>query len=129
MSPAVTVLFTQVLMGAGVLFIIAYIGNRITFSNRFVNALVTAVVFAAFYSTLTFTVDTTLLPPELREARQHAWLDIIFISAAIVFVVDLTANMLSFSNRLISALVTAVLFAALFAALIYATGGIRADAI
>ena len=123
MSSAVTALLTQVLIGAGVLFIIAYIGNRMTFSNRFVNALVTALIFTILYGSLYFVVDTNLLPPELREARQHAWLDIIAMSAALVFVTDLVANMLSFSNRLMSAGVTAGVFAVLFALLIYATGG------
>ena len=122
MSPAVTALLAHVLIGASILFIIAYIGNRITFSNRFVNALVTALIFAVLFGTLAFTVDTTVLPPELREARQHAWLDMIAMSAALVFVIDLVANMRSFSNRLTSAFVTAMMFAVLFAFLIYATG-------
>ncbi len=128
MSPALIAVLTQVLIGTGVLFIIAYIGNRITFSNRFANALVTALVFTVFYGALAFTVDTTVLPPELREARQHVWLDMIAMSAALVFVIDLVANMLSFSNRLVSAFVTAVVFAVLFAFLIYATGGVPINA-
>jgi hypothetical protein len=121
MSPATTALLTHVLIGASILFIIAYIGNRITFSNRFVNALVTAAIFAVLFGALAFIVDTSI-PPELMEARQHAWLDLIVMSAGLVFVIDLVANMLSFSNRLTSAFVTAVMFAVLFAFLIYATG-------
>ncbi len=46
MPPAVTALLTHVPIGASILFIIAYIGNRITFSNRFVNALVIQSRFA-----------------------------------------------------------------------------------
>lgn len=121
MSLAVTSLLARTLIGAGILFIIAYLGNRITFSNRFVNALVTALVFAAFFGAFIFTVDTAVQPPELSEARQHAWLDMIAASAGLVFVIDLVANMLSFSNRLVSAFVTAAIFAVLFPLLIYAT--------
>jgi hypothetical protein len=44
------------------------------------------------------------------------------MSAALVFVIDLVANMLSFSSRIMNALMAAVLFAVLFAFLIYATG-------
>src|SRR3990170_3655815 len=119
MSPAITALLAHVLIGAGILFIIAYIGNRITFSNRFVNALVTAIVFAVLFGAFIFTVDTTLPPPELEGARQHAWVDLIAMAAGLVFVTDLLANMLSFSSRLMSAFVTAVLFAVLFAFFIY----------
>ena len=66
MSLAVTSLLARTLIGAGILFIIAYLGNRITFSNRFVNALVTALVFAAFFGAFIFTVDTAVQPPELQ---------------------------------------------------------------
>jgi hypothetical protein len=128
MSPSEAALLTQVLVGAGILFVIAYLGNRLTFSNRFVNALVTALVFALFYGALAYTVDTTVLPPELKEASRQTWLQMIVVAAALVFVIDLVANMISFSNRLTSALVTAVLFAALFALAIYATGGVPATA-
>ena len=122
MSLAVTSLLARTLIGAGILFIIAYLGNRLTFSNRFVNALVTALVFAVLFGAFIFAVDTAVQPPELSEARQHAWLDLIAASAGLVFVIDLVANMRSFSNRLTSAFVTAMMFAVLFAFLIYATG-------
>jgi hypothetical protein len=89
-----------------------------------VNALVTAFIFALSYGALYFTVHTTLLPPEIRQASQHAWMDMIATSAILVFLVDLTANALSFSNRLTSALVTAGLFAGLYTVVIYAMGGL-----
>jgi hypothetical protein len=124
MSPASSALLGHVLVGASVLFAIAYLGNRLTFSSRLVNALVTALIFAICYGALYFAVHTTLLPPEIRQASQHAWMDMIATSAILVFVVDLTANALSFSNRLTSALVTAGLFAVGYAILIYAMGGL-----
>ena len=127
MSASETALFTQVLVGSGLLFAIAYLGNALSFSNRFVNALVTAVIFFVIYAILAYTVDKTLLPPELQEVRE-TWLQMILMAAALVFVLDLVANLISFSNRLVSALVTAVLFAALFGLGIYFTGGVPTTA-
>ena len=125
MSPSETALITQVLISSGFLFGIAYLGNRLSFTNRFVNALVTALIFAVFYAGLAYTVDETVLPPELKEANRQTWLQMIVIAAGLVFVLDLVANFISFSNRFVSALVTAVLFAVLFgAAAIYSSGGI-----
>lgn len=40
MSPSETALLTNVLVGSGILFVIAYLGNVLTFTNRFVNALI-----------------------------------------------------------------------------------------
>jgi hypothetical protein len=122
MSPSETALLANVLVGSGILFVIAYLGNALTFSNRFVNALVTALVFAVFYAALIYTVDRTVLPPELKEATQDTWVQMVLIAAGLVFVLDLIANFISFSNRFVSALVTAVLFAALFGIAVYTTG-------
>jgi len=124
MSPSETAILTQVLAGSGVLFIIAYLGNRLSFSNRFVNALVTAVIFGVFYAALVYTVDTTVLPPELKEAGRKTWIQMILMAAGLVFILDLVANIISFSNRFVSALVTAVLFAVLFGFAVYSTGGL-----
>ena len=46
MSLAETALLYKVLVGARSLFGIGYVGNLLSFSNRFVNALVIAIVFA-----------------------------------------------------------------------------------
>ena len=48
-----------------------------------------------------------------------SWLQPVLIAAAVVFVLDLIGNMLSFSNRIVNALTTAVVFAVLFGSLIY----------
>ena len=128
MSASETALLTQVLVGSGLLFAIAYLGNALSFSNRFVNALVTAVIFFVIYAILAYTVDKTLLPPEFQEVSRETWLQIILMAAAIVFVLDLVANLISFSNRFVSALVTALLFAALFGLGIYYTGGVPTTA-
>lgn len=121
MSASETALLANVLVGSGILFIIAYLGNALTFSNRFVNALVTALVFAIFYAALIYTVDTTVLPPELKEATRDTWIQMVLMAAGLVFVLDLIANFISFSNRFVSALVTAVLFAVLFGVAVYTT--------
>ena len=49
MSPAEQTFLVQVLIAAGVLFVIGFIGNVLSFSNRFVNALVTAIIFVLVY--------------------------------------------------------------------------------
>lgn len=48
------------------------------------------------------------------------WLQPVLIAAAVVFVLDLIGNMLSFSNRVVNAFVTALVFAVLFGVLIQA---------
>ena len=68
-----------------------------------------------------------MLPPEVRAMSQETWLRMILMSAAVVFVLDLLANVLSFSSRLGNALVTALLFAVLLGVLVYTTGGIPAE--
>jgi hypothetical protein len=124
MSPSETAIITQVLISSGFLFGIAYLGNRLSFSNRFVNAFVTALIFAAIYAGLAYTVDESVLPPELKEANRQTWLQMIVIAAVLVFVLDLAANFLSFSNRFASALTTAVLFAILFGFALYSSSGL-----
>lgn len=53
------------------------------------------------------------LPPE------YGWLEPVLIGAAVVFVVDLIGNTLSFSSRFVNALVTSIVFAVIFGALTY----------
>jgi hypothetical protein len=48
-----------------------------------------------------------------------SWLQPILIAAAVVFVLDLIGNMISFSNRIVNALVTALVFAVLFGSLVH----------
>ena len=124
MSPAETALLIKVLAGAGILFVIGYIGNLLSFSSRFVNALVTAIVFAVVYGALVYFIDSATLPPDLQKVSQEQWIQVIGMSAVLVFIIDLVANMLTFSSRFWNAFMTAVVFAILFAALVYATGGV-----
>ena len=115
----------KVLIGAGILFVIGYIGNMLSFSNRFVNALVTAIVFGVIYGALYFVIDQATLSSEVGAMSQEQWFKMVAISAVLVFIIDLVANMLSFNNRFVNALMTAVVFAVLFGGLMYATGEIR----
>lgn len=124
MTPIETAFLYKVLVGAGVLFVIAYVGNLLTFSNRFVNALVTAILFGAIYFALIYFIDRSTLPAEMQSISQDTWIRMIVMASVLVFVIDLIANMMSFSSRFMSALVTAVLFALLFAAAAYFSGGI-----
>lgn len=124
MSPAETALLMKILAGAGVVFVIAFLGNLLSFSNRFVNALVTAIAFAVIYAGLYYLIDQTMLPAELRNISQEKWIQMVATAAALVFVLDFIANMISFSSRIGNALVTAVLFGVMFAILAYTTGGL-----
>jgi hypothetical protein len=49
----------------------------------------------------------------------YLWLEPVLIAAAVVFVIDLIGNALSFGSRVTNALVTAVVFAVVFGALVY----------
>ena len=124
MSAAVTALVAKILFGAGILFVIGYIGNLLSFSNRVVNALVTAIVFAVIYGALYYFIDKAMLPPDLQQISQQQWIQMIGLSAALVFVIDLVANMMTFSNRFVNALATAIVFAVLGGALLYFGGGV-----
>ncbi len=63
------------------------------------------------------------LPP------QYFWLEPVLLAAAVVFVVDLISNTITFSNRFANALMSAILFAALFGSLsYYGYGSVRIQA-
>lgn len=51
--------------------------------------------------------------------EQFTWLQPVLIAAAVVFVLDLIGNLISFSNRIVNALTTALVFALLFGSLIH----------
>lgn len=108
------------LIASIVVFVIGLIGNALSFSNRFVNALVTAIAFTVIFGALYhFThADVPPSPVEFMPA-EYRWLQPILIAAGVVFVVDLIGNFLSFSNRFVNALVTALVFLAIFGGLTY----------
>ena len=50
---------------------------------------------------------------------EYLWLEPVLIAAAVVFVVDLIGNMITFSNRFVNALATAIVFTVIFGGIIY----------
>jgi hypothetical protein len=124
MSEIETAFLVKILIGAGILFVIGYIGNMLSFSSRIMNALVTAVVFAGIYGALYFVIDKATLSAEVGVSSQQQWFKYVGISAVMVFVIDLVANMLAFNSRFVNALMTAIVFLVLFGGLMYAMGGV-----
>lgn len=124
MSEAESAFLAKILIGAGILFVIGYIGNMLSFSSRFMNAFVTAIVFALIYGALYFVIDQAALSEEVGALSQEQWFKMVAVSAVLVFIIDLVANMIAFNSRFVNALMTAVVFAVLFGGLMYATGGV-----
>lgn len=106
-----------VLVMSAVVFVVGLIGNILSFESRFGNALVTALVFGVLSGILFFFMFRGSVPKTIAAPEDLAWLEPVVIAAAIVFIVDLIGNMLSFSNRFTNAIVTAVVFAVLFGGL------------
>jgi hypothetical protein len=130
MSPVEQTFLVQVLIAAGVLFVIGFIGNVLSFSNRFVNALVTAIIFVLVYGGIVyaaFVSDQEALKEQVGALSQEQWIRMIGIAGVFVFVIDLVANMLSFQSRFMNALMTAIVFLVLFGGLMYFTGGIPTE--
>ena len=127
MSPVEQTLLVQLLVMAGILFVIGLIGNVLSFSNRFMNALITAVIFMLVYGGL-FYVALASDQDELREQigalSQEQLLVNIGVAGALVFVIDFVANMLSFQSRFMNALMTSIVFLLLFGAFIFLSGNI-----
>lgn len=116
--PAEHAIYEPVVIAAAVVFVVALIGNVLSFSSRVGNAFLTAVIFAAIFGALAFVSKVNAPPPHFLPG-EYAVAELVLIAAAIVFVVDLLGNLLSFSNRFVSALVTAIVFAAVFGGLTY----------
>ena len=118
--PAEYQYFEPLVVATIVVFVVGLIGNVLSFSNRFGNALVTAIVFAAIFGGLAYLSkgEAPAAPAHFLPA-EYAWLEIVLIASGVVFVVDLIGNVLSFSSRVVNALVTAVVFALIFGSLTY----------
>jgi ABC-type enterochelin transport system permease subunit len=118
--PAEYATFEPVLIGAAVVFVVGLLGNILSFSSRFGNALVTAILFALIFGGLAYLSrgEAHPLPAHFLPA-EYAWAELVLIGAGIVFVVDLIGNVLSFSNRFVNAIVSAIVFAVIFGGLTY----------
>lgn len=118
--PTEYAIYEPVLLAAAVVFVIGLIGNILSFSSRFGNAFITAILFAIIFGALFYTTQADVRAPQPQFLpAEHAWLEYVLFGAAIVFVVDLIGNALSFSSRFVNALVTAIVFAAIFGGLTY----------
>ena len=130
MSPVEHTLLVQLLVMAGILFVLGLFGNVLSFSNRFMNALITAVIFMLVYGGL-FYVALASDQDELREQigalSQEQLLVNIGVAGALVFVIDFVANMLSFQSRFMNALMTSIVFLVLFGAFIFLSGNIPTE--
>lgn len=109
-----------VLLAAGIVFVVGYLGNILAFGSRFVNALVTAIVFgiifgfAVKYGFASVFVNNNTASILSFLPIEYGWLEPVILASIIVFVVDLIGNTLSFSSRFVNAIVTAVVFAIIF---------------
>lgn len=117
--PADLTWLEPVVVMSAVVFVVGLIGNILSFSSRFMNALVTAIIFGLLSAVLFFFMFKGNVPKTIAVPADLAWLEPVIVAAAIVFVVDLIGNMLSFSNRFVNAVVTAVLFGGIFGGLSY----------
>ena len=79
-------------------FLIDYFANVLSFENRFISALVTALLLMVVIAgTLLLTGDEVSAPPLL-------------MAGALMFVVAFAGNVLSFGSRFMNAFVTAIIF-------------------
>ena len=108
-----------VIVMSAVVFVVGLIGNILSFSSRFMNALVTAIIFGLLSGVLFYFMFKGEGMRTIAVSADMAWLEPVLVASAIVFVVDLIGNMLSFSNRFVNAIVTAVVFGAIFGGLSY----------
>lgn len=100
------------ILGGGIVlvFLSDLIGNILSFSNRRLNAIITAVVWgAAFYPLTFFDVQITSINISPEEA-----LALTVLGVQSVFVADVIGNSLIFNNRILNALVTSTVWAIVF---------------
>lgn len=103
-----------VLTAAAVVFVIGLFGNLIAFGSKFLNALVTAILFGVIFGL--GPLSANLGGPSYFNFGFEA----VFAGAVVVFVADLIGNLITFNNRFTNALATAIVFAIMFAGALYA---------
>jgi hypothetical protein len=105
------VLILMVLIPTAVVFVMALLGNLISFDNRLVNALVSAAVSAA--------VVVGLAAYFAREFPLKSAVLLALFTACVVFLADVIVNRITFTGRFVNALAKAAVFAVPFAGFIY----------
>ena len=103
--------YAWMLIPIAVVFIIALFSNLIVVGNRFVNALVTALIAAVCLGLVAFGLQGG--PPEYPT---------VIAAASAVFVADVIGNWINFSNRVASAMLTTLVFTILFVGGVYLMG-------
>ena len=105
------VFYLIVLLGAILVFVADSIGNRLSFKNRIINALTTAIVWGALFIGLYFVLNAF----EIQLAGSlEGLMKLALKGAAIVFVADMIGNLIAFGNRFVNSFVTAVVWAGIF---------------
>ncbi len=115
-----------VIVAAIIVFVVDLVGNSLAYGGRFVNALVTAAIFAVVFAVLAyfglgklqFSTEVAELPSRFLPG-ELLWLEPVLIATVIVFIVGLVGNIVSFKNRLMNALVTAIIFLIVFGVVTY----------
>jgi hypothetical protein len=103
--------YVWLLFPIAVVFVVALLGNLVAFGNRFVNALVSALILAACLVLASFGLRGTLIDSTS-----------LTLAVVAVFVADIIGNWINFSNRLANAVVTTLVFSVLFVGAVYLRG-------
>ena len=90
-----------------IVFIADTIGNMLVFDNRFMNALVTGLVFVFLFGAIYFFFGDFASP------------QLVLVGGFLVFCSDLISNALVFSNRFANSLLTALITIAALGSVIY----------
>ena len=90
-----------------VVFVADMIGNMIAFNNRFLNALVTGLVFLVIFGAATYFIGDFYAP------------GLVALGALLVFCADLVSNALVFKSRFGNALLTALITVVTLGAISY----------
>ncbi len=124
--PAEYAWLEPVIVAAIIVFVVDLVGNSLAYGGRFVNALVTAIVFLVVFGALAyFGLGKLEVSTEMAEIPSRflpddlLWLEPVLIATGLVFLVGLLGNLISFKNRFMNALVTAVIFLVIFGAVTY----------
>ena len=124
--PAEYIWLEPVIVAAIIVFLLDLVGNSLAYRGRFVNAIMTAVVFFVVFGALAYfglgklevSTDVAQIPSQFLPSGL-LWLEPVVMGTVVVLIVGLIANMLSFKNRFMNAVVTAAIFLVVFGALTY----------
>ncbi len=108
-----------VVTGVFLILVSDLIGNTLAFSNKFVNALVTSIVWGLLFVAIILLSDSAGYPLMTLDENENdfALFRQVAIGGAIfAFVADLIGNHLAFEKRIVNAVVTSIVWGVLAAA-------------